>query len=394
MSERRSIENFFEDIDADLARYAAEFRRNGFTSDKTMKYWREEDFNTLTVDVPPGHRRLILNMVSKLRTPEMKPHKRKLSPKKDYAQETLTGAPRSKRNILSVVESKVEAHKRALSPVERFIKIKEEELTSKNDEIAEKKRELDEWLENIENVATINRKSTGTKCSNCHLRNHTVRTCVGEKCSSAFLCGDLAKHSDEKLAFQEKKRAISALEASAKISAYSRVSNSVNKRFSDMLVEDFPDKYTNNLGVKNWLKIQQDVSAIKKHFPEKSLPSRQTVKAFIEQKHDNLFVPQKRVFSTTTTCTSTCTSTNPRDKQLSSYGIKIPQKKYSTLANEPTSEQEEEEQIKMATQLSLLDDSSDTHSTQAKVENDMESKAANILLSLNNNGHSRLQYLI
>ena len=177
MSERRSIENFFEDIDADLARYAAEFRRNGFTSDKTMKYWREEDFNTLTVDVPPGHRRLILNMVSKLRTPEMKPHKRKLSPKKDYAQETLTGAPRSKRNILSVVESKVEAHKRALSPVERFIKIKEEELTSKNDEIAEKKRELDEWLGNIENVATINRKSTGTKCSNCHLRNHTVRTC-------------------------------------------------------------------------------------------------------------------------------------------------------------------------------------------------------------------------
>ena len=184
------------------------------------------------------------------------------------------------------------------------------------------------------------------------------------------------------------------MEASAKISAYSRVSNSVNKRFSDMLVEDFPDKYTNNLGVKNWLKIQQDVSAIKKHFPENSLPSRQTFKAFIEQKHDNLFVAQKRGFSTTTTCTSTCTSTNPRDKQLSSYGIKIPQKKYSTLANEPTSEQEEEEQIKMATQLSLLDDSSDTHSTQAKVENDMESKAANILLSLNNNGHSRLQYLI
>ena len=33
-----------------------------------MKYWCEQDFQNLGVEVPEGHRRLILNMVTKIRT--------------------------------------------------------------------------------------------------------------------------------------------------------------------------------------------------------------------------------------------------------------------------------------------------------------------------------------
>ena len=37
-----------------------------------MKYWREQDFQNLEVEVPEAHRRLIQKMVTKLRTPEVK----------------------------------------------------------------------------------------------------------------------------------------------------------------------------------------------------------------------------------------------------------------------------------------------------------------------------------
>ena len=37
-----------------------------------MKYWREQDFQNLGVEVPEGHRRLIRNMVTKIRTPKLK----------------------------------------------------------------------------------------------------------------------------------------------------------------------------------------------------------------------------------------------------------------------------------------------------------------------------------
>ena len=62
MAERMDIEDFFEEIDPDLLRYASAFRKCGSSSSVMMKYWREQDFQNLGVEVPEGHRRLILNM--------------------------------------------------------------------------------------------------------------------------------------------------------------------------------------------------------------------------------------------------------------------------------------------------------------------------------------------
>ena len=46
------IEDFFEEIDPDLLKYASAFRKCGFSSRVTMKYWREQDFQNLKVEVP------------------------------------------------------------------------------------------------------------------------------------------------------------------------------------------------------------------------------------------------------------------------------------------------------------------------------------------------------
>ena len=72
MAKRMDIEDFFEEIDPDLLKYASAFCKCGFSSSVTMKYWCEQDFQNLEVEVPEGHRRLILNMVTKIRTPELK----------------------------------------------------------------------------------------------------------------------------------------------------------------------------------------------------------------------------------------------------------------------------------------------------------------------------------
>ena len=72
MAQRTDIEDFFKEIDPDLLKYASAFRQCGFSSSVTMKYWCEQDFQNLDVEVPEGHCQLILNMVTKIHTPELK----------------------------------------------------------------------------------------------------------------------------------------------------------------------------------------------------------------------------------------------------------------------------------------------------------------------------------
>ena len=54
------IKDFSEEIVPDLLKYASAFCKCGFSSSVTMKYWHEQDFQNLGVEVPEGHRRLIL----------------------------------------------------------------------------------------------------------------------------------------------------------------------------------------------------------------------------------------------------------------------------------------------------------------------------------------------
>ena len=42
------IEDFFKEIEPDLCQYTYAFRESGFTSSIAMKYWREQDFQSLS----------------------------------------------------------------------------------------------------------------------------------------------------------------------------------------------------------------------------------------------------------------------------------------------------------------------------------------------------------
>ena len=95
--ERMDIEDFSKNIDPDLLKYASAFRKSGFTSSVTMKYWRQQDFQNLEVEVPEGHRWLILNMVTKIHTPNVK-SERKLS---SLTERQPDESPRKRRREIS-----------------------------------------------------------------------------------------------------------------------------------------------------------------------------------------------------------------------------------------------------------------------------------------------------
>ena len=101
MESRKSIEDFLSEVDQDLLVYAGELRSNGFTSTASAKYLTENDL----AGIPEGHKRLILNMVSRLRTPvrERRHTKFPSSSEKSPASKS----PARKKTVLSVAETSV-----------------------------------------------------------------------------------------------------------------------------------------------------------------------------------------------------------------------------------------------------------------------------------------------
>ena len=73
---------------------------------------------------------------------------------------------------------------------------------------------LEDCYRRIKEAASEN-NLTGKRSSNCHYRNHTVRSCQKEKCESVFFCGELTQHPEEKMKLQGQKNKIKALETSA-----------------------------------------------------------------------------------------------------------------------------------------------------------------------------------
>ena len=369
MEGRLTIEAFLNSIDEDLLQYAESFRKHGFTSTSAMKYITEEDLTSL-IKMPEGHKRLIMNVVhSKLKTPDKSrdksdTKKRKELPSPGLSPEIKQPSKRADNTVHSKINKKTIRSIRGdsetqhssssmsirsrrsldlMSPSEKYVKVKEIEVQVTEREICEKRHELDEIMDKIKNAA----KDIGTKgkkCSNCHLRNHTVRSCTTEKCESAFECGDLAKHYDERAKILERKREITKLQTKLKKlemeyagreAAFTRVHQSVNKDIEDVLIEEVVKSL---LTERNENNFYREIGLIQ------SLP-----KTISKPKNTNVYTPMQ--------------------KKLESFGINFP-KKSSTCSEDldkdnrachdgveklfPQTLEEEIEQLSMATKRSSM----------------------------------------
>ena len=83
-----------------------------------------------------------------------------------------------------------------LSPVDKLIMSKKQEIKTQKEKIAEKTEEIN----TLEEAFSVNPLDTSRPaCSKCHLRaGHTRTNCKNKVCMSARICGDLKRHPEDK----------------------------------------------------------------------------------------------------------------------------------------------------------------------------------------------------
>ena len=69
---KMSVEDWLTELDSSLKIYASFFSDLGFTSTKMLKFLKLKDLQKMPVTMPALHRRMILNAVLKMNTPESK----------------------------------------------------------------------------------------------------------------------------------------------------------------------------------------------------------------------------------------------------------------------------------------------------------------------------------
>ena len=100
-----------------------------------------------------------------------------------------------------------------LLPLERYAKIHAEVLKNYSNELAIKRKELEELDFKLQKTSNQICDHLNT-CRNCHLKiGHTRKACDFSPCRSAFSCGVLSKHSDLKSRRASLAKNISQLES-------------------------------------------------------------------------------------------------------------------------------------------------------------------------------------
>ena len=68
----QSVEDFLNDLEPELNKYAKSLRDQGFTSTNMLKFLKLKDLQNIPFAVPAPHRRMILNAGAKLQSPGSK----------------------------------------------------------------------------------------------------------------------------------------------------------------------------------------------------------------------------------------------------------------------------------------------------------------------------------
>ena len=172
-------------------------------------------------------------------------------------------------------------------------------------------------------------------CGNCHLKlGHTRKACKFSPCKSAFSCGIISKHANEKSCRANITRDVNKLESqlrkatsdleSARTAA-ERVNNSSDKRIADILMNQEPQRYTTSCGRKNWLMLHKDVALLQNNL-KGTLPTRANIMNLL---HTVVRKEESRcVSSSTLTRRDTDHRMAPQKRVLEEdYSIKFPTKR-------------------------------------------------------------------
>lgn len=166
-------------------------------------------------------------------------------------------------------------------PLERYAKKQAKVVQTYSDELASNTKELTDLDFKLQKACDQNRGHLNA-CGNCHLKlGHTRKACGFSPCRSAFSCGMLSKHNNQKSKRAAIVKNISQLQSKLTAAnkdvenartAVEKVQNSSQKKIEDILLDEQPHRYVIN-GLRNWLKLNKDVALLQSKL-KGTLPTR------------------------------------------------------------------------------------------------------------------------
>ena len=235
-----------------------------------------------------------------------------------------------------------------LSPVERMLRKRDDDIKNMRNNIQEKKAEL-QSLDAAIAQATRENSIGGTVCGKCHLRaGHTKRNCTLESCDSVRSCGFIDKHSDEKAKRKKLASDIASLETNLKSAIEAKQSaknthDKLQKSFAARIEQDVldtnPNLYIQN-GVKNWSLVHKHV-AVLENLCQGKLPRRQDIPQLLKTG-----LSKQRVKSAVNS-----NFENPRMEILVDHGIKFPKKSRLMESVSTFSSKQEEQDFMLAVEI-------------------------------------------
>lgn len=316
--DRQKTNVFLLFLDEDLLVYEEELKKRGFTSSATLKYIRENDLEEM--NMAEGHKRLLMNAVSKLQSPQAQQittkecdnmmSKSKKKRRISYATSNIDKP--SSPSFEPFIDSDEEERQLSISneqtrakytsttgietPVQRFLRHKRDTIGELQSNLEQKRARLSGMRNNIYVVQEQNtNKQSNSSCGNCHLRlGHTRRNCTFSPCRSVYSCGLLEKHPDEKKSMNALQNETSQLERKiqklqAEYDSYVKVKTSSDhsktKQIEDNLVAENPSRYINTNGAKNWMLLNKDVAILEKklHVNKAGLPDRKSMMRMLQE---------------------------------------------------------------------------------------------------------------
>ena len=132
------------------------------------------------------------------------------------------------------------------------------------------KTDLKELICKLTMVSTRNSRHLSA-CENCLKLRNTRKACSKfSPCKSAFSCGIISKHADQKsyraniikeeTSLKELRKATHDLKIAK--TAVERLNKSSDKRIANILMNEEPGRYTTSCGCRNWLVLNKDVALL------------------------------------------------------------------------------------------------------------------------------------
>ena len=235
----------------------------------------------------------------------------------------------------------VPSSQHVILPLERRVKRYDEVVRKIDGDLQQKKSELKE-LDGKLSTASIQNSGHLSACGNCHLKlGHTRKACKFSPRKSAFSCGIISKHADQKSCRANITRDVNKLESqlrkatndleSARTAA-ERVNNSSDKRIADILMNQEPQRYMTSCGRRNWLMLNKDVALLQSNL-KGTLPTRANIMNLLHTVARNK--ESRCALSSSLTWRDTDHRMAAQKRVLEEeYSIKFPTKRLSEASNE------------------------------------------------------------